>query len=279
MTVAEALRDAAARLGGDGARDEAEMLMAHALGVSRSTMLLTHMRASAPAGFEALLARRRGHEPIAYILGESEFFGRRFQITPAVLIPRSDSERMVAAALEAAPRARRVLDCGTGSGCLLLTLLAELPAARGVGVDIAPGALEVARRNCAALGLETRATLREADWRRPGWAAGLGAFDLVIANPPYVEETAALDPSVRDFEPHAALFAGPEGLEAYRSLVPQLPALLNPGGVAVLEIGHRQAAPVSALCAAAGFAVELRQDLAGRDRALILRIRGLANPS
>lgn len=272
MTVGEALREASARLGTDWARDEAEMLMAHALGSTRSEMLLRRMRDPVPEAFGSMLARRMDGEPVAYIRGVVDFYGRRFLVTPDVLIPRGDSETTLAAALEAAPEARRVLDCGTGSGCVLLSLLAELPEARGVGIDRSTAALAVARRNAEALGLAARTELREADWSRHAWAVGLGAFDLVVANPPYVEDEAPLDASVADYEPHGALFAGPEGLEAYRALIPQLPGLLDLAGVAVLEIGHRQAAPVTALCEAAGFTVALRRDLASRDRALILRL-------
>lgn len=272
-TVAEALRAAAERLAAtsDTARLDAEVLMAHALGTARSELLLRHMRDPVPETFAPLVERRAGHEPVAYITGEQEFYGRTFRVSPAVLIPRGDSETTVAAALEAQPGARRVLDCGTGSGALLLTLLAELPEAQGIGVDCSGAALEVAAHNAAALGLSGRADLRHADWTEPGWAEQLGGFDLVIANPPYVEDAAPLDRSVRDYEPHIALFAGAEGLEDYRVLIPQLPALLEPGGVAVLEIGYRQAEAVTAIAKAAGFATELRRDLAGRPRALVLR--------
>ena len=279
MTVGDALREAAARLGTDWARDEAEMLMAHALGVTRSAMLLGHLRNPVPDPFEAMLARRLADEPVAYITGVTEFHGQRFTVSPDVLIPRSDSEATLLAAIEAAPNARRVLDCGTGSGCLLLSLMAELPAASGVGIDRSPAALAVAETNARALGLADRAVLREADWTRPGWADDLGIFDLVIANPPYVEDDAALDASVRDFEPAGALFAGPEGLEAYRVLIPQLPVLLASRGVAVLEIGYAQAEAVTAIAESAGFAVALRRDLADRPRALILSQKSLAKAS
>lgn len=270
MTVGEALREAAARLGTDWARDEAEMLMAHALGVTRSAMLLGHMRNAPPASFAPMLERRLAHEPIAYILGEGEFFGRRFAVTPDVLIPRGDSETTLSTALDAAPGARRILDCGTGSGILLLTLLAELPSASGCGIDRSAPALAVAAANARALGLGPRAELRVQDWNDPAWALDLGRFDLVVSNPPYVEDDAELDASVRDFEPHGALFAGPDGLADYRALIPQLPALLTPDGIAVLEIGYRQAEAVAALAAAAGFVATLRHDLAGRPRALML---------
>ncbi len=277
MTVGDAIRAASDRLGTDWARDEAEMLMAHALGASRSAMLLEHMCDPVPAAFEPMVERRLADEPVAYILGEAEFYGRRFRVTPDVLIPRADSETTLLAALDAVPAALRILDCGTGSGCLLLSLLAELPGARGVGIDRSPRALAVAAENATALGVEDHADLREADWSEPGWARDLGKFDLVIANPPYVQDAANLDRSVRDFEPAGALFAGRDGLDAYRVLIPHLAALLTPGGVAVLEIGHAQADAVTTIAEAAGFAVELRRDLAGRDRALILRIKDLAN--
>jgi release factor glutamine methyltransferase len=274
--VADALRTATARLEAtsDTARLDAEVLMAHALGASRSEVLLRLMRDPAPQAFDALMERRAGREPVAYITGEQEFFGRTFAVSPAVLIPRGDSETPVAAALEARPGARRVLDCGTGSGALVLTLLAELPGARGVGIDCSQAALEVAARNAAALGVDDRCDLREADWTRPGWTGGLGTFDLIIANPPYVEDAAQLAPDVRDHEPHGALFAGREGLEAYRVLIPQLPALLEPDGVAVLEIGCAQTDAVSNIARSAGFTAELRRDLADRPRALILRATG-----
>lgn len=255
------------------------MLMAHALGATRSTMLLRHMRDPAPAAFEPMMARRLTDEPVAHILGETEFYGRRFKVTPDVLIPRADSEATLLAALAACPAPARILDCGTGSGCLLLSLLAERPQASGVGIDRSEAALAVAADNARALGLDARAAFAVADWDRAAWAAALGSFDLVIANPPYVEDEAELDRSVRDHEPAGALFAGADGLDAYRVLVPQLPALLAPGGVAVLEIGHRQGEAVATLAAAAGFAAALRRDLGGRPRAMILVQKDLAKPS
>jgi release factor glutamine methyltransferase len=270
-TVAAALRDAAAQIGSEWGRADAELLMAHALGTTRQAMLLGRMQDPLPPAFAGLLARRLAGEPTAYILGDAEFYGRTFAVTPDVLIPRGDSESVVRAALDAAPAARRVLDCGTGSGILLLTLLAELPDASGIGIDRSAPALEVARRNAAALGLAKRADLRPGDWTRPGWSADLGQFDLVIANPPYVEDDAELDASVRDREPAEALFAGADGLDDYRVLVPQLPALLTADGVAVVEIGHRQAAAVGAFAAAAKLTAQVHRDLAGRDRAVEMR--------
>lgn len=298
-TVAQATRDAATRLGTDWARDEAEMLMAHALGVTRSAMLLGHMRDPVPAVFPALLERRLAHEPIAYITGETEFYGLPFVVTPDVLIPRSDSETLIEAARTAfaarlAPR--RILDLGTGSGALLLTLLTIWPEAEGLGLDSSANALLVAIRNAQRLANTTMAIVGpgshappphnpkagvarfvQRDWVKRGWGAGLGTFDLVIANPPYVEDGADLDASVRDFEPARALFAGPEGLDAYRVLIPQLPGLLAPAGIAVLEIGWRQGDAVTGIARTAGFEVTLRRDLADRPRALILSQKSLAN--
>lgn len=274
MTIAQALRAAVESLAAtsDTARLDAELLMAHALGVSRSELLLRHMAAPAPAAFMALIARRRRHEPVAHILGEQEFRGLVFAVTPDVLIPRSDSEVLVDVALAACPQARRVLDCGTGSGALLLAVLSELPAASGVGIDRSAAALAVARGNAARLGLADRAAMTLADWDRPDWADALGGpFDLILANPPYVEDAADIAASVRDHEPAGALFAGPEGLDAYGVLVPQLPALLAPSGIAVVEIGHTQADPVGAIARAAGLTARIHRDLGGRPRALEMR--------
>ncbi|PLK27529.1 peptide chain release factor N(5)-glutamine methyltransferase [Novosphingobium sp. TH158] len=270
MSVGLAIREAAEALASvsDTPRLDAELLMAHVLGVSRSDMLLKHMRMPVPEGIARLVMRRMGHEPVAYIIGEQEFYGHAFRITPDVLIPRGDSEVLVDAALAARPQAARVLDCGTGSGALLLSVLAGLPRAEGVGIDRSAAALDVARGNAESLGLAARATMAAADWHAPGWADGLGRFDLVLANPPYVEDAAELDPSVRGHEPAGALFAGPEGLDDYRVLVPQLPALLAPGGAALVEIGHAQAEAVSAIAAAAGLSARLHRDLAGRPRVL-----------
>lgn len=270
-TVSQAIREAAERLAAtsDTARLDAEVLMAHALGTSRSEVLLRRMRDAAPADFTALVERRVAHEPVAYITGRQEFYGLPFHVSPEVLIPRGDSEILVEAALAARPDARAVLDCGTGSGALLLAVLSQLPEARGVGIDRSPGALAVARANAEALGLSGRARMVEADWREPGWADDLDApFDLILANPPYVEDAARLAPSVRAFEPAGALFSGAEGLDDYRLLIPQLPALLAPSGVALVEIGYAQAEAVSAIGKAAALDAQLHRDLAGRPRVL-----------
>lgn len=274
MTAGEAIRAAAERLSAisDTARLDAELLMAHAFGVSRSDLFLRHMRDPEPAGFAALVERRAASEPVAYIIGNQDFFGLTLAVSPAVLIPRGDSEVLVEAALAARPDAKRVLDCGTGSGALLLAVLANLPGASGIGIDRSPEALAVARGNAETIGLADRAEMRMADWDQADWSAGLGQFDLILANPPYVEEAAELDPSVRAYEPSGALFAGIEGLDAYRVLIPQLPDLLAPEGAALIEIGHTQAEPVTAIARGAGFTCRLHHDLGGRPRVLELQI-------
>ena len=276
MTIAEAIRAAAERLcaTSDTARLDAELLMAHVLGVSRSQLLLLRMRDEAAphaAGFDRLVERRAGHEPVAHLLGVQEFFGLEFAVTPDTLIPRGDSETIVQAALDCAPHDACVLDMGTGSGALLLAFLYERPDAKGLGIDASAAALAVASANGQRLGLAERAQFVQANWLESGWAHDLGRFDLVLCNPPYVESDAILDPDVREFEPATALFAGPEGLDDYRAIVPQLGKLLVPGGVAIFEIGAGQAEAVGAIASESGFAAETRRDLADRPRALILR--------
>ena len=283
-TVGEAIRAATARLGAltDTARLDAELLMAEALDCTRSELFLRRMRDPAPLDYAGLVARRAAHEPVAYIRGYQEFFGLGFRVTPDVLIPRGDSEVLVEAALAARPQARRVLDLGTGSGALLLAALSELPGdALGVGIDRSVAALSVATANARALKLGERAELRLADWSAPGWSDGLAPFDLILANPPYVEDAAELAPSVRAYEPAGALFAGAEGLDDYRVLIPQLPGLLAPGGLAFVEIGAGQAAAVTRIAAQAQLSATLHRDLGGRPRVLELTISlgKAANPA
>ncbi len=276
MTVAATLREAAARLAAvsDTPRLDAELLMAHLLGATRTQMLLRRMSETPPPEFAGLIERRLAHVPVAYILGRQEFWGLDLGIIPGVLIPRSDSETVVRAALAARPGARRVLDLGTGSGALLLAVLSELPLANGIGIDASPTAAMMAAANASALGFAGRAQIVGCDWNRADRMAQLGRFDLILANPPYVEDDADLARQVRDHEPHEALFAGPDGLDAYRLLLPRLPALLEPGGVAVFEIGATQAAAVTALAQAAGLSATLHHDLGGRPRALELARMG-----
>ena len=188
-------------------------------------------------------------------------------MTPDVLIPRPDSETLIEAAVAhfGSVGPRRVLDLGTGSGALLLASLAQWSEATGVGVDASPAALAVAQANADRIAAG-RAMLRPGDW-----TAGIAErFDLILCNPPYVEADADLARDVREYEPHAALFAGRDGLDAYRVVVPQLAAVLAPGGLVALEVGSTQAAAVSRLARDAGFDVDIRRDLGGRDRCLVL---------
>lgn len=273
MTAGEAIRAAVEALAptSDTARLDAELLMAHALGLSRSDMLLRAMRDPAPDSFPALVERRAAHEPVAYITGETEFYGLTLKVTPDTLIPRSDSETLIEAALDCRGRQGRALDLGTGSGALLLAVLAEQSGWTGLGIDASAQALSVAQGNAERLGLADRTAFHRRDWRTSGWATDLGTFDLILCNPPYVEDDAALDRQVREWEPASALFAGPDGLDDYRILIPQLRALMNESALAVLEIGANQADAVNALATGEGFTTALRHDLAGRPRALILR--------
>ncbi|WP_340316677.1 peptide chain release factor N(5)-glutamine methyltransferase [Rhizorhabdus argentea] len=269
--VRTALARAAAILSetSDSARLDAELLMAYALGIDRGVMLLGWQDISAPEGFDALVARRRAHEPVAYITGRRDFWTISLDVMPGVLIPRPDSETLIEAAVDHFGRAgpARVLDLGTGSGALLLAALAEWPRATGLGIDRSPAAVDIARGNAARLGLLGRAEIRQGDW-----ADGLDErFDLLLCNPPYIASDAALPPDVIDYEPSSALFAGPTGLDDYRRLAPEIGRLLAPGGLAAIEIGADQADSLVALLAAHGLAGAVRRDLAGRDRAIVVK--------
>lgn len=271
--IAPALRDAADLLEqvSETPRLDAELLMAHALGTGRSELLLRQADFSVPAGFAELVRRRLAHEPVAYITGAQDFWDLSLRVTPDVLIPRADSETLIEMAVDAfAGRAgpARVLDLGTGSGALLLAALSAFREAGGIGVDASGGALAVAKGNADTLGFGVRASFLHASWREDGWSDGLGQFDLILCNPPYVEDGAALAPMVADHEPHSALFAGPEGLDDYALLIPQIPAMLAPAGFAIFEIGHTQADAVSNLASNAGLSTEMRRDLGGNPRAL-----------
>lgn len=275
--VVAALRDAAAQLTAVSAtpRLDAELLLAHALGIERSDLLLDPARYAVPELFASLVTRRQTHEPVAYIVGYRDFWTVRIRVGPGVLVPRADSETLLEVAVQhfAGSPPRRILDLGTGPGTLLLAALTQWPEATGLGVDSAEVALDYARANAAALGLAERAELRRGDW-----AAGIaGAFDLVLCNPPYIGDTETLMPDVAAHEPPGALFAGPEGLDDYRRIVPELPHLLAQGGAALLEIGWTQAVAVAALAEAAGLTASVHRDLAGRDRALLLQLAADVN--
>ncbi len=279
MRRPEALAEAAARLGevSDTPRLDAELLLAHALGLTRDALLLGG-DGPVPPAFDTLLARRLAREPVSQIVGRRGFWSVELAVTPDVLTPRPETELLLEAAVEHFDRAgpARVFDLGTGSGALLLAALAEWPGATGLGVDASPAALAVARANAERLGLAGRAA-----WRLGDWGEGVAErFDLVLCNPPYVETGADLPPEVRDHEPHLALFAGADGLDAHRRIAPQLGRLLAPGGLAALEFGAGQGEAVRALYAAHGLPGAVHHDLAGRDRALVIRAESSGgNPS
>lgn len=257
-------------------RLEARRLLAHVLDTSEEA-LLRDPRAAVPADkaqhFAALLARRVAHEPFAYLTGRVGFWTLDLEVSPATLIPRADSETLVEAALAACPdkgAALRVLDLGTGTGALLLAVLSEFPDANGIGIDLKPAAAALAARNAARLGLAARAHFLAGDWA----AALAGRFDLILCNPPYIESAAipGLMPEVARHEPASALDGGADGLAAYRRIIADLPRLLAPQGIAVLELGAGQQAAVEALGRAAGLTPEAcSADLGGVPRALVLR--------
>ncbi len=258
-------------------RHEARLLLGHAMGATAEALLRdprAPVPAEAAARFQAGLEARLGAAPIAHILGRQGFWTLDLEVSPATLIPRPDSESVVEAALDLFPDAAaplRLLDLGTGTGCLLLAMLAERPRAFGVGVDLAPEAASLAARNAARNGLAGRAAFLAGDWV----AALAGRFDLVLANPPYIETAVipTLMPEVARHEPARALDGGPDGLAAYRCLAAALPRLLAAEGAAVLELGAGQRGAVEALMRHAGLLpVGCRADLGGVERALVVRL-------
>jgi release factor glutamine methyltransferase len=272
-----ALRAATEKLSNasDTPRLDAELLMAHALRLERGQMLLLRHDLEVPPEFATLVARRADGEPVAYIRGVQEFWDLTFIVTPDVLIPRGDSETLIEAAqryFENRQPPPSILDLGTGSGALLLTALSLFPLAKGNAVDASAAALAVAKHNTQRLGFADRCTFSQASWRDDGWAADLGQYDLILCNPPYVEADAVLDHSVRDFEPALALFSGADGLEDYTILIPQIPALLSAGGIAIFELGKGQCEAVSKIAKKSGLNATAHEDLAGIERALALSV-------
>ncbi|WP_395017136.1 peptide chain release factor N(5)-glutamine methyltransferase [Dongia sp.] len=277
MTVGEALSQAARRLGEAGIerpQAEARILLEAASGRGRGQIIAFPEHGLTPAQWDVLdaqIARRCAREPVSRILGSREFWSLRFAVGPATLDPRPDSETLVSAVLaRISDRNAEVslLDLGTGTGCLLLALLSELPRATGLGIDICPAACDIATANAAALGLAARAEFRVGDWLR-----GISAqFDVILSNPPYIESTAidGLEPEVAQFDPRGALDGGADGLSAYRALIPQAAGGLKPGGLLALEIGAGQGAAVRALADHAGLTdLGSALDLAGIERCLL----------
>lgn len=278
ISCGDALRQVTARLnraGVDNARLDARILLAQALGIdSMAVFSYPERRLSEQewAAVQDFAHRREQREPVSHIIGRREFWSLTFKVTPATLDPRPDTETLVQALLDrVSDRAASlsIVDFGTGSGCILLALLSELPNARGLGIDQSADALAVAADNARALGLDGRVEFRLGDW-----GAGLsGPFDLIVSNPPYIPaaDMAGLEPEVTRYEPQTALVGGVDGLDCYRALAPDIARLLAPRGWAGLEFGQGQAADVSAIMAAAGLKTEeVRADLAAIDRCVIL---------
>jgi release factor glutamine methyltransferase len=269
--IDRALADAARQLGptSDSARLDSELLMAEALHIDRDKLILSPPNRAVPDRFWEMIERRKRGEPIAYITGRRAFWNIELHVGPGVLVPRPDSEVLISSAIEhfdGTSGPKRILDLGTGPGTLLLAALDMWPEATGLGIDVSRHAMSYAAANARRLGFEPRLKLKLGNW-----AEGVtDSFDLILCNPPYVPDDAELGSGVREFEPDEALFAGKEGLDAYRALAPQLPRLLAKGGLAAVEIGHDQAAPVTALLARDGLQARVAQDLGGRDRVLLL---------
>jgi release factor glutamine methyltransferase len=269
--VARALADAARQLSetSDTARLDAELLMAEALHIDRDKLLLSPPDRAIPKRFWTMVKRRSKGEPIAYITGRRAFWNIDLHVGPGVLVPRPDSEVLIASAIEhfeGSDGPQRILDLGTGPGTLLLAAIDIWPNATGLGIDVSRRAMSYAAANARRLGFEKRVKLKIGDW-----ANGIDeGFDLLLCNPPYVAEGAELGPGVREYEPDEALFAGESGLDAYRVLAPQLPRLLNKGGLAAIEIGHDQAKAVTSMLARDGLTARVANDFADRPRAILL---------
>lgn len=250
---------------------EAVWLLSHLMGVSAGHLRVQSDTALTPeliAAFEALVERRKRREPLQYILGSQEFMGVTFRVSPAVLIPRPDTEALVAAALTRVSGPALIADIGTGSGVIAVTLARSLPESQLVAVDLSPEALEVAQANAREHGVANRIQFRYGDLLEP--LAG-ERFDAILSNPPYIgeEETASLMPEVRDWEPRIALTPGQDGLEIYRRLVRAAPAYLKPGGLLGVEVGAGQAQAVAQLFRQAGFAPQIYPDPGGIERAVL----------
>jgi release factor glutamine methyltransferase len=277
VTIGEALARAAKRLGEAGIerpQAEARILLEAATGRGRGQIIAFPEYTLSPAQsdqFDTFVARRCAREPVSRILGRREFWSLSFAVSPATLDPRPDSETLVAAVLERIPdhdAAITLLDLGTGTGCLLLALLSELPQASGIGTDISPAACDIAATNAEALGLDARTEFRLGDWARDISAQ----FDVVVSNPPYIESSAidGLAPEVSQYDPRGALDGGMDGLSAYRALIPQAAKRLKAGGLLALEIGAGQGEAIRNLAADSGLNdVGSARDLAGIERCLL----------
>lgn len=269
MIAQHALAQAVRQLGEagvEGAARDARILMAHAMGVppQRLTLVLQDdLTTDAETAFATAIQRRCQRQPVSHILGQREFYGRSFRVTPDVLDPRPDTETLIKHALGG--DFSTVLDLGTGSGCILLTLLAERSGATGVGADISDAALEVATQNAQALGVQDRAQLVRSDWLENV----SGQFDLIVSNPPYIDEAEwqTLQPEVHDWEPKGALTPGADGLVPYRVIAQNATRHLAPNGRICVEMGWQQGTAIAEIFTQNGWqGVEIHQDLNGKDR-------------
>ncbi len=279
-TIAQAIRHGAERLEGvaDNPHREARLLLAHANGLTRNDLIRHPALPVDTTTYETHLARRITHEPLALIIERREFWSLEFQVSAATLIPRPDSETLIEAALAAFaghPPPRRILDLGTGTGCLLLTLLTEFPTAFGIGLDISRDAAALARANATRLGLADRSAFAVGDWTNPITTS----FDLIVSNPPYIKRSDidSLMPEVANHEPRTALDGGADGYDAYRAIVAHLRQHLEQNGAAVLELGQGQATYVAERAREAGLEATLHLDLAAIPRAIVLTARDREN--
>lgn len=272
MTILSQAIEALRNVGIDSAQLDAELLLSQAVGLSRIQLKTLKNPEPSPEQatiFKEMLTRRLKREPIAYILGEKEFWSLNFKVSPAVLCPRPDTEILVEAAI--ATRPQKVLDLGTGSGAILLSILHDCPEATGIGVDISPQALEIAQENAQHLGLASRARFLLGSWCE-GLQDQRPLFDLIVSNPPYIatQEVPLLEPEVAVYEPKMALDGGSDGLDPYRALIPQVCLHLKESGWIMLEVGLAQAPAVAQLLSEHGLhQITLKKDYQGIERCVI----------
>lgn len=280
ITVDESLREGAALLAPSAtAQRDAELLLMHALRMTRAE-LMTHpereLTERQTNHYQAALMRRAHHEPVQHIIGRQEFYGREFIVNRLVLIPRPETEHLVEAVLGLHPAPQRILDIGTGSGILAVTLALELTNAPVTATDISTAALAVAQKNAEQLGVAERIRFVAADLFA---TLGEERFDCIVSNPPYVGSGEVLEPQVREFEPATALYAGEDGLSVYRRLIPEAREHLNLGGHLLLEIGHGQRDAIASLLTQSGFdEIQFVDDLQGTPRVAVARWAAEATP-
>ncbi len=275
MSINDALQSATQKLSltSDSPRLDAELLMAHALGMERADMLLRRDELHLPELYQTFVERRLRNEPIAYIIGKQDFWDLSLKVTPDVLIPRPDSETIIEwiAEIYTDNAPSNILDLGTGSGALLLAALSVFPDAHGIGIDNSAAAISIARENAQINDMLGRCEFMLGDWTKANWDKMFTApFDIIISNPPYIGDEEILMADVAQFEPAQALFAGEDGLRDYQTLIPTLHKILTKNGRIFFEIGQSQAQSITKIAQEHSYNVQLKQDLAGLDRVLML---------